>query len=251
MSKHHFFVPVPRLMAVRIGEGCAALMDAKFRGLNIAAFEVDEIWGFIGAKRNNAKRAGAYGDVWTFVGIDPVSKLIPSHIVGKRDSYHANAFMADLASRVTNRVQISTDALKAYPEAVEKAFGTQADYGQIVKEFSVTHLGNFKEAASRYSPAEVVKVEKTVVYGMPNIDQISTSHVEKQNHTMRMHCRRLTRLTNAFSKKLENFEAAIALNFAYYNLCKVHSSIRMTPAMAAGVEQSIWTVADLVKACGE
>lgn len=238
-------------LGVRVGNACAKIMDERLRGLKCQQIEVDEIWGFIGAKRKIAHKVGAYGDVWTFIGIDPVTKLIPSHIVGKRDSYHANTFMADLASRVSNRVQISTDALASYPEAVERAFGTEADYAQIVKEFSVTNLGSFKEAASRYSPAEVVKVEKTVIYGMPDVSRISTSHVEKQNHTLRMHCRRLTRLTNAFSKKFENFQAAVALNFAYYNFCKIHGSIRMTPAMAAGVEKSIWTVADLVQACGE
>jgi len=125
------------------------------------------------------------------------------------------------------------------------------DYGQVVKTYSVSHLGIFKEAASRYSPAEVVKTEKTVVSGMPDITRISTSHIEKQNHTLRMHCRRLTRLTNAFSKKLENFQAAVAVNFAYYNLCKRHIAIKTTPAVAAGVENHEWTVAELVETCGE
>jgi hypothetical protein len=149
-------------------------------------------------------------------------------------------------------VQISSDALAAYPDAFERSFGAGADYGQIVKTFSVTPLGMASApAAVRYSPAEVIKVEKTIVSGKPDIALISTSHVEKQNHTLRMHCRRLTRLTNAFSKKIENFEAAVALNFAYYNFCKRHIAIRMTPAMAAGVENSFWTVADLIEHCGE
>ena len=159
--------------------------------------------------------------------------------------YHAKAFMDDLASRVTMRVQISSDALAAYSDAIERSFGTEADYGQIVKTYSVTPLG--KAAAVRYSPAEVVKTEKTIVSGMPDISRISTSHVEKQNHTLRMHCRRLTRLMNAFSKKIENFEAAVALNFAYYNFCKTHGALKMTPAMAAGVASTFWTVEDLVK----
>jgi hypothetical protein len=132
---------------------------------------------------------------------------------------------------------------------VERAFGADVDYGQISKTYSVTNLN--KDAASRYSPAEVVKVEKTVVNGAPDVRRITTSHIEKQNHTLRMHCRRLTRLTNAFSKKLENFEAAVALKFAYYNFCKTHTAIRMTPAQAAGIEASAWTVADLVARCGE
>jgi hypothetical protein len=157
--------------------------------------------------------------------------------------------MEDLATRLSRRVQISSDALSSYPEAVERGFGWEVDYGQIVKTYSVTNLN--KDAASRYSPAEVVKTEKTVLKGMPDISRISTSHIEKQNHTLRMHCRRLTRLTNAFSKKLENFQAAVALNFAYYNFCKVHGAIRCTPAMQAGVEKSQWTVAELVERCGE
>jgi IS1 family transposase len=233
----------------RVGDTCAKLMDTKMRNLTSARIEVDEIWGFIGAKRKNAGRTGHYGDVWTFIALDAETKLIPSFVVGKRDSYHAKTFMEDLAGRMANRVQISSDSLTAYNDAVERGFGSEVDYGQIVKTYAVVNLN--KEAASRYSPAEVVKVEKTIVCGMPDVATVTTSHVEKQNHTLRMHCRRLTRLTNAFSKKLENFQAAVALNFVYYNFCKVHGSIRMTPAMAAGVETSIWTVADLLQVCGE
>lgn len=157
--------------------------------------------------------------------------------------------MSDLAVRVAKRVQLSSDSLQAYADAVERGFGTEVDYGQISKTYALTNLN--KDAASRYSPCEVVKTEKTIVTGMPDVERISTSHVEKQNHTLRMHCRRLTRLTNAFSKKIENFEAAVALNFAYYNFCKTHGAIRMTPAQAAGVENSAWTVAELVERCGE
>lgn len=237
-------------LAVRVGQACAKIMDEKLRNLTCKQVEVDEIWGFIGAKQKNANKAGAYGDVWTFIALDADTKLIPAFKVGKRDSYHAKAFMSDLASRINNRVQISSDSLKAYEDAVERSFGTEADYAQIVKTYSVTNLGG-KAANIRYSPAEVVKVEKKVLSGMPDISRVSTSHIEKQNHTLRMHCRRLTRLTNAFSKKFENFEAAVALNFAYYNFCKTHKSIRMTPAQAAGVEQSAWTVAELVQRCGE
>jgi IS1 family transposase len=236
----------------RVGDACKGIMDEKMRGLNCRNIEIDEIWGFVGAKQKNAARVGAYGDVWTFIALDSDSKLIPSHLVGKRDSYHAKAFMDDLASRLAMRVQISSDALAAYPDAFERSFGTEADYGQIVKTFSVTPLGNGSApAAVRYSPAEVVKVERTIISGSPDVARITTSHIEKQNHTLRMHCRRLTRLTNAFSKKLENFEAAVALNFAYYNFVKTHKAIRMTPAMAAGIENSHWTVAELVERCGE
>jgi len=239
-------------LAVRIGQACKRIMDEKMRGLKCAQVEVDEIWGFIGAKRNNAARTGNYGDVWTFIALDAETKLIPSYVVGKRDAYHARAFMEDLAGRLSRRVQLSSDALQAYPEAVERGFGNEVDYGQLVKTYSVTHLGNAAQPASvRYSPAEVVKTERTVITGMPDVRRITTSHVEKQNHTLRMHCRRLTRLTNAFSKKFENFEAAVALNFAYYNFCKTHKAIRMTPAQAAGIESSAWTVEELVKRCGE
>ena len=236
-------------LGVRIGQACKGIMDAKMRNLTCQQIEIDEIWGFIGAKRINAKRAGAYGDVWTFIALDADTKLIPSFVVGKRDLYHTRAFMADLAGRLSRRIQLSSDALNTYPEAVEINFGSEVDYGQLVKTYGLTNFN--KDAASRYSPAEVVKTERTVLVGMPDISRITTSHVEKQNHTLRMHCRRLTRLTNAFSKKFENFEAAVALNFAYYNFCKTHKALRMTPAQAAGVESSAWTVEELVKNCGE
>lgn len=236
-------------LGLRVGEACKKIMDEKMRNIAAKQIEVDEIWGFIGAKRRNAARTGNYGDVWTFIALDADTKLIPSFVIGKRDSYHTKAFMEDLASRCANRLQITSDAMGAYADAVERGFGSEVDYAQLEKTYSLTNLN--KDAASRYSPCEVVKVEKTVINGMPDISRITTSHVEKQNHTLRMHCRRLTRLTNAFSKKLENFEAAIAMNFAYYNFCKFHGALRMTPAMAAGIEASAWTVAELVERCGE
>jgi IS1 family transposase len=239
-------------LGVRVGDACAKIQDDKMRRLNCKNVEVDEIWGFIGAKRKNAARAGVYGDVWTFIALDADTKIIPSFIVGKRDAYHAKMFVADLAERMAGRIQLSSDSLSAYGDAVERGFGSEVDYGQISKTYSLTPLGKAAlPAAVRYSPAEVIKVEKTVVNGMPDVNLISTSHVEKQNHTLRMHCRRLTRLTNAFSKKFENFEAAVALNFAYYNFVKTHGAIRMTPAQAAGVENSAWTVTELVERCGE
>jgi hypothetical protein len=162
---------------------------------------------------------------------------------------HAEAFLRDLKRRLAGRVQLSSDGLAAYRETVADVFGSQVDYGMVVKTFSVSNLN--QSAAGRYSPAEVVKTEKMPVCGMPDMDMVSTSHIEKQNHTLRMHCRRLTRLTNAFSKKLENFEAAVSLNFAYYNFCKRHIAIRTTPACAAGIEKNQWSVAELVERCGE
>jgi IS1 family transposase len=236
-------------LGVRVGDACTKIMDTKMRGLNCSQIEIDEIWGWIGSKNKNAQRTGHYGDVWTFIALDADTKLIPSFIVGKRDTYHARAFISDLAGRLQKRVQISSDSLKAYADAMERGFGTEVDYGQISKTYSFVNLT--QNAAGRYSPAEVVKTEKAIITGMPDVNRICTSHVEKQNHTLRMHCRRLTRLTNAFSKKFENFQAAVALNFCYYNFVKTHGAIRMTPAQAAGVENSAWTVTELVEHCGE
>jgi IS1 family transposase len=235
-------------LGVRVGEACQTLMDEKMRNLELTNVQVDEIWGFIGKKQKEVKKTdnrAEVGDVWTFIALDSETKLIPSHVVGKRDLYHATIFMEDLASRLKNRIQLSSDGLSAYVAAVERGFGAEVDYGQIVKTYSVTNLT--KEAAGRYSPAEVVAVERAPITGSPEHKSISTSLIEKQNHTLRMHCRRLTRLTNAFSKKLDNFKAAVALNFAYYNFVKVHGTIRCTPAMAAGVTNEIWKVSDLVE----
>jgi IS1 family transposase len=239
-------------LGVRMGQACVKIHDSAMRNLPCTKIEVDEAWGFIKVKDRHATsedRAQGGGSVWTYVALDTDSKLIPSFIVGKRDMYHTRCFMDDLKSRLKNTIQLSSDAMGAYPDAVERAFGSEIHFGQLAKTYSLVNLN--KDAASRYSPAEVVKTEKIVVCGNPDRKLICTSHVEKQNHTLRMHCRRLTRLTNAFSKKLENFEAAIALHFAYYNLVKTHGAIRCTPAQAAGVENSAWTVAELVERCGE
>jgi IS1 family transposase len=192
------------------------------------------------AIRQRAK--GEVGDVWTWVAIDPETKLVPTFAVGDRSGYMANCFIEDLASRLSHRVQLSSDAFAAYTDAVERAFGTAVDYGSIIKTFSHSDL----EEQRRYSPPDVMSVKRVPVSGNPVVDLISTSHVEKQNHTLRMHCRRLTRLTNAFSKKFDNFKAAVALHYAYYNFVKTNIAIRCTPAMAAGVENSAWTVRDLV-----
>lgn len=233
-------------LGVRMGEGCKRIMDEKLRGLNSRIIEVDEVWGFVGMKAKTAKRSQAnetMGDVWTWIALDAETKLVPAFAVGGRNQVTADGFIEDLASRLTHRVQISTDGLLAYQGAIEKAFGTDVDYGTIVKTFSSAQL----EEQRRYSPPEVVKVERMAVSGNPNPDLISTSYIEKQNHTLRMHCRRLSRLTNAFSKKIENFKAAVALHYGYYNFVKIHQSIRCTPAMEAGVTTSPWTVAGLVE----
>jgi IS1 family transposase len=234
-------------LGVRVGEGCQRIMDDKLRGLNCNRIEVDEVWGFIGMKQKTAHRlhlAGeGIGDIWTWIAIDPDTKLVPTFAVGDRTQYMANCFIEDLAARLSHRVQISSDALKAYGGAIERAFGSEVDYGSIIKTYGHTELAEQR----RYSPPEVIKTERIPVTGNPQIDLISTSHVEKQNHTLRMHCRRLSRLTNAFSKKLENFKAAIALHYAYYNFVKNHTAIRCTPAMEAGVANSAWTVQNLVE----
>lgn len=233
-------------LGVRVGQGCAAIMDDKMHGLDLPNIQVDEMWGFIGAKAKTAKAnamGSNFGDVWVWVALDAGTKLVPCFTIGKRDRYHANNFMGDLASRLVSRPHISSDALAAYKDAIERAFGDAVDYGTVIKTFTHTDL----EATRRYSPPDVLKVKKEAVQGDPDMSLCSTSYVEKQNHTVRMHCRRLSRLTNAFSKKRENLEAAIALHYAYYNFCKRHATIRCTPAMEAGVADSQWTTADLVE----
>lgn len=234
-------------LGVRVGEGCAKVMDDRMRNLDCRVVQMDEIWGFIGKKAKNATEADrrdGIGDVWTFVAIDAESRMVPCYFVGKRDSYHATAFVEDLASRLNGRAQISSDALAAYREAVERGFGGDVDYGQVIKVYKDAQLSE----QHRYSPAECVRVKKIVVHGEPDRELISTSYVERQNLTMRMHCRRLTRLTNAFSKKLDNFKAAVGLHFGYYNFVRVHKSLRCTPAMAGGVADHVWTVEELMEA---
>ncbi len=237
-------------LGVRVGQGCQSIMDEKFRNLDCDLIEVDEVWGFIGMKQKTANYHLAdpdMGDVWTWIALDAKSKLVPTFAVGDRSKRMANLFMEDLAARLSHRVQISADALAAYPDAIKQAFGEEVDFGSIVKTFSQTDVN----AARRYSPPEVVSVRRVPIQGNPVEKLISTSYVEKQNHTLRMHCRRLSRLTNAFSKKLENFKAAVGLHYAYYNFVKTHTTIRRTPAVEAGVEKSAWTVADLVEMVGE
>lgn len=237
-------------LGLRVGEGCHALLDRLMVNLECRTIQIDEAWGFIGKKQRHTKlrdAAQGKGDVWTFIALDADTKLVPAYAVGKRNSYTANNFLEDLARRLKHKVQVSTDSLAAYPDAIERGFGAGVDYGQIVKTYSSSPL--YPEG--KYSPPEVVAVLKTTVFGNPDREKISTSYVERQNLTLRMHCRRLTRLTNAFSKKLENFKAAVALHFAYYNLVKIHRSLRMTPAMAAGVVQKIWTTEDLIRESGE
>ncbi len=233
-------------LGVRVGNACEKLLDEKMRRLACRQIQVDEIWGFIGKKQRfvtPVEEGAGLGDVWTFVALDRDTKIVPSFLVGKRDFAHTQLFIDDLAARMENRIQLSTDGMNAYLATVEGSFGQGVDYGQIVKIYG----GDTKEERRRYSPPAVTGIRRTAISGNPNAEFISTSHVERQNLTMRMHCRRLTRLTNAFSKKIENFRAAVALHFAYYDFVKIHSSLRVTPAMAAGVASSLWRVEDLLE----
>ena len=233
-------------LGVRVGRGCMELMDETMRGLSCTRLEMDEIWGFVGKKQKNVgiDDDPSMGDVWTFCAIDADTKLVPSFLVGKRDKETANAFLEDIASRMDNRLQISTDGLAAYGDAIANAFGNDVDFAQIIKTYGHQEVSNNR----RYSAPDFVSSEKIVVIGNPDNDLISTSYVERLNATTRLHMRRLTRLTLAFSKKLDNFEAAVGLHFAYYNFVKKHSTVKCTPAMAAGVATDYWSVADLVKA---
>jgi len=229
-------------LGVRIGTGCAKIMDEKMVNLECKSVEVDELWGFVKKKRKNTtpeERQAGLGDIWTYMSICSETKLIPNFLVGKRDRYHACVFMEDLAKRLKNRVQLSSDAMIAYPEAVERAFGAEIDYGQVVKEYA-----SKEEEIGKYNP--LVSVTKTVISGEPK--RICTSYIERANLTLRNHTKRLHRLTQAFSKKPENFKAAIGLSLAYYNFCKIHTAKRCTPAMAAGVESRIWKVEELIDA---
>lgn len=234
-------------LGVKVGQGCTALMDDTMRDLSCDRLEMDEIWGFVGKKDRNVKEGddANVGSAWTFCAIDADTKLVPAFKVGKRDAATANAFVQDVADRMRNRVQISTDGLGAYVKAIESAFGGSVDYAQIIKTYGQEEAANNNR---RYSPPQFVSCDKRVITGDPECDLISTSYVERLNATTRLHTRRLTRLTLAFSKKWENFEAAVGLHFAYYNFVKRHSTVRATPAMAAGVTPRPWSVADLVEA---
>ncbi len=235
---------IMRLM-VSAGEGCANLMNEQMRNLPCRRIQVDEIWAYVQKKQRHLKETddkNRVGDQWTFVALDPDTKVVPAYRVGKRDLATATAFLTDLSERLLNRVQISSDALHAYVEATEQAFGADTDYGQIVKIYEGEPVG-----PGRYSPPHVVSAKRTPITGKPDYKHISTSLVERQNLTMRMSMRRFTRLTNAFSKKIENLRAAVALHFAHYNFVRVHKTLRVTPAMEAGVTNRLWSIGDLLE----
>jgi IS1 family transposase len=236
-------VTVLRLLA-DVGTFCAEYHNVFVRGLVAKRVQVDELWSFCGCK-DKAKQAGAggFGSVWTWVGMDADSKLCVSYLVGSRDPECAQQFMADIADRLESRVQLTSDGYGAYVHAVEEAFEGQIDYAMLVKIFGSPSV----EESRRYSPAECKGCKKQVLSGNPSQDYISTSYVERQNLTLRMSSRRFTRLSNGFSKKVENHAHAVALHYFHYNFCRKHMSLKTTPAVAAGIANAPMTVADLVR----
>jgi IS1 family transposase len=234
-------------LLIDAGKACAAYHDANVRNVKAARVQVDEIWSFTYAKQKNVAAAKAgpdhAGDTWTWTAIDADSKMIVSYLVGGRDAEYAMWFMDDLASRLANRVQLTSDGHKSYLQAVEGAFGCDVDYAMLVKMYG--NVGGSEQR--RYSPAECTGIKKTRIEGNPDVDHVSTSYVERSNLTMRMHMRRFTRLTNAFSKKVENHAHAVALHMMYYNFVRIHKTLRVTPAMEAGVADRLWDIADIAK----
>ncbi len=230
-----------------IGKACAEYQNRVFRNLTCKKIQCDEIWSFCYAKAKNVpdekKGQFGYGDIWTWVAIDADTKLVPSWLVGNRDAETANIFMEDLASRLANRVQLTSDGLRAYIDAVDGAFGIEIDYAMLVKMYGENPETKMQK---RYSPAQFIASKKEAMTGNPERKYISTSYAERQNLTMRMSMRRFTRLTNGFSKKVENHAYHVALHYMHYNFCRIHKSLRVTPAMAAGVTDRLWEVEDIV-----
>ena len=230
-------------LLVRAGERCAAVMDTKMRNLHCKRLELDEIWGFVGKKQRNVKLGDGdqVGSFWTWCAIDADTKLVPVFRIGQRSKTDAIAFCSELHSRITDRVQVTTDGFPGYLEAMARSFGKDADYGQIIKVYGTMEFGERK-----YSTSGVLSSQKVICNGNPDVDLISTSYVERLNASTRLFMRRMTRLTLSYSKKYVNFEAAMAMHFAYYNFCRVHKTLRVTPAMAAGLTDHIWTIAELI-----
>ena len=233
-------------LLVEVGRACAEYQDEVLRNLNCRRIECDEIWAYCYAKDKNLKddKRGqfGYGSVWTWIAIDADTKLIASWMVGSRDERAAKEFMQDLADRLTSRIQLTTDGLNLYIEAVDSAFGADIDYAKLVKVY-----GEAAKDEKRYSPAKYISSNTKVVTGSPARKSISTSYVERQNLTMRMCMRRFTRLTNGFSKKLANHIAAVSLHTMYYNFVRIHQTLKVTPAMAAGITDRLWEIGDIVR----
>jgi IS1 family transposase len=232
-----------------LGAACERYQDEKLRKLTCRRVQCDEIWSFVYAKNKNLpeKHKGefGYGDVWTWTALDADTKLVPSWAVGRRDGFTAQAFIRDLADRLAYRVQLTTDGHKVYLEAVERAFGNAIDYAMLIKMYE-GDSGKSATAERRYSPAVCTGIQTQRIAGDPDPDYISTSYVERQNLTMRMSMRRFTRLTNAFSKKLDNLKAAVAVYFMHYNFARIHQTLRVTPAMEARVSDHVWSIEEIV-----
>jgi IS1 family transposase len=232
-------------LLVDLGKACSWYQDKTLRNLPCKRIQCDEIWAFCYAKEKNVpkklKGQFGYGDVWTFTAIEAETKLVPSWHIGWRDIENATMFMKDLASRLKNKVQLTTDGHKMYLNAVEEAFGGDIDFSQLIKIY-----GHNPESEVRYSPPECIGTEVNNIAGNPDQEHVSTSYVERQNLTMRMGMRRFTRLTNGFSKKVENLACAVSLHFMYYNFCRVHQTLRVTPAMEAGVTDHVWNLEEIL-----
>jgi IS1 family transposase len=232
-------------LLLEVGAACFEYQDRVLRNLNCKRIQCDEIWSYIGCKEKNVTAENSdgqfVGDAWVWVAVDADTKLVPCWLVGKRDPRCAGEFVSDLASRLSNRVQLTTDGHRVYLHAVVNAFSNNVDYAMLVKTYGADRAGE-----ARYSCANFISTEKIEVIGAPDSDHISTSFVERQNLTMRMGMRRFTRLTNGFSKKLQNHEAAVALHFMHYNFARVHQTLRVTPAMEAGISNHIWSFQEIV-----
>jgi IS1 family transposase len=228
-----------------MGCACAAFHHRNVRELRVKRLQCDEIWSFVGAKHKNAspeKKEEGWGDVWTWTAIDADTKLGVSYLVGARTADWAEDFMRDCSFRIVGKPQITTDAHKPYLKAVEQAFGGDVDYAQLQKIYGASNEG----PQARYSPAKCIGCDMKTVSGVPDPTHVSTSYIERQNLTMRMSMRRFTRLTNAFSKKIDNHGHAVALYFMFYNFCRVHQTLRVTPAMEAGIADHVWSIEELV-----
>lgn len=235
-------------LLVDVGSACADYQDVTLRNLKSKRVQCDEIWAFVYAKQKNvpeAKRGQfGYGDVWTWAAIDADTKLVPSFMLGNRDVLTARMFIDDLKSRLAGRVQMTTDGLRVYLEAIEGAFGSEIDYAMLIKIYGAS------QEETRYSPAECIACETRRIQGNPDPAHISTSYSERQNLTMRMSMRRFTRLTNGFSKKVENHAYSVAIHFMHYNFCRIHMTLRVTPAMEAGITDHLWTIEEMLDTVG-
>jgi IS1 family transposase len=232
-------------LLVSLGKACSEHQDNVFKNLLCKRIQCDEIWSFCYAKEKNVpenkKGKFGYGDIWTFTALCADTKLVPSWFIGNRDLESATIFLKDLARRLSNRIQLTTDGHKMYLDAVETAFGSEIDFSQLIKIY-----GQTPEGQKRYSPPVCIGAIKEKINGDPKNEKISTSYVERNNLTIRMNMRRFTRLTNAFSKKVENLAYAVALHFMYYNFCRIHQTLRVTPAMEAKITDHVWNIEDII-----